>query len=80
MAKTKARPQTRRRALGGLQEQARIKRGNDTIVRVCMIAFGVTIALIAPVPRGWKITLFLAVMFLVGIVMPKVSRALRNPG
>jgi galactitol-specific phosphotransferase system IIC component len=63
----------------GLREQARIKRGNDALVRVCIIAFGVAIAAIAPVTWGWKIALFLMIMLLVGIIMPAISRARRNP-
>jgi hypothetical protein len=63
----------------GLRERARIKRGNDALVRVCMIAFGVAIAAIAPVNWGWKIALFLAIMSLVGIIMPAISRGRRNP-
>jgi galactitol-specific phosphotransferase system IIC component len=63
----------------GLREQARIKRGNDVLVRVCMIAFSVAIAAIAPVTWGWKIALFLMIMLLVGIIMPAISRARRNP-
>jgi hypothetical protein len=63
----------------GLREQARVKRGNDALVRVCMIAFGVAIVAIAPVTWGWKIVLFLVIMSLVGIIMPAISRARRNP-
>jgi galactitol-specific phosphotransferase system IIC component len=63
----------------GPREQARIKRGNDALVRVCMIAFGVAIAAIAPVTWGWKIALFLMIVLLVGIIMPAISRARRNP-
>jgi galactitol-specific phosphotransferase system IIC component len=63
----------------GLREQARIKRGNDALVPVCMIAFGVAIAAIAPVTWGWKIALFLMIMLLVGIIMPAILRARRNP-
>jgi hypothetical protein len=67
------------RAFLGLREQDRIERGNDALARVCMIAFGVAIAVIAPVDWSWKIALFLMVMFLVGIVMPAISRARRDP-
>jgi galactitol-specific phosphotransferase system IIC component len=63
----------------GLREQARIKRGNDALVRVSIIAFGVAIAAIAPVTWGWKIALFLMIMLLVGIIMPAISRARRHP-
>jgi len=63
----------------GLREQARIKRGNDALVRVSIIAFGVAIAAIAPVTWGWKIALFLMLMLLVGIIMPAISRARRHP-
>jgi hypothetical protein len=63
----------------GLREQARVKRGNDALVRICMIAFGVAIAAIAPVTWGWKIVLFLVIMSLVGIIMPAISRARQNP-
>jgi len=63
----------------GLREQARIKRGNDALVRVYIIALGVAIAAIAPVTWGWKIALFLMIMLLVGIIMPAISRARRHP-
>ena len=63
------------RAFLGLQERARIERANDAIVRVCMIGFGVAIAAIAPVTWGWKIALFVVIMFLVGVVMPAIWRA-----
>ena len=69
----------RRSMFLGLREQARIKRGNDALVRVFMIAFGVAIAAIAPVTWGWKIALFLTIMLLVGIIVPAISRARRNP-
>jgi hypothetical protein len=66
---------SRRGNLEGAAENARIKRGNDTVVRVCIIGFGLAIAAIAPVPWGWKIVLFVAIMFFVGILMPAVRRA-----
>ena len=65
----------RRAAFQGVKENARIKGGNDAIVRVCIIGFGLAIAAILPVPWGWKIVLFLAIMFFIGILMPAVSRA-----
>jgi Flp pilus assembly protein TadB len=80
MAEIKAPSRTRQRALQGVQQQTRLKRGNDAIVRVCMIGFSVAIAAIAPVTWSWKIALFLAIMFLVGIIMPAITRARRNPG
>jgi hypothetical protein len=58
-----------------LEDNARIKRGNDVLVRVCMIGFGLAIAAIVPVPWGWKIGLVLGIMFLVGILIPVVGRA-----
>jgi hypothetical protein len=61
-----------------LEDNARIKRGNDTLVRVCMVAFGLAISAILPVPWGWKIGLFLGIMFLVGILIPVVGRARRT--
>lgn len=79
MAEEKTLSQLRQRAFLGLQEQARIKRGNDALVRVCMIGFGAAIAAIAPVTWDWKIPLFLVIMFLVGIIMPAIRRARRNP-
>ena len=48
------------------------------MVRACMIGLGIAIAAIVPVPWGWKIVLFLAIMFFVGIVMPAVARARKN--
>jgi hypothetical protein len=58
-----------------VEENARIRRGNDAIVRVSIIGFGLAIAAIVPVPWGWKIALFLAIMLFVGIIMPAVRRA-----
>jgi hypothetical protein len=69
----------KQRAFLGLREIARIKRGNDALVRVCIIGFGVAIAAIVPVTWGWKIPLFLAIMILVGIIMPAVRRVRVNP-
>jgi hypothetical protein len=40
-----------------------------------MIGFSVAIAAIAPVTWSWKIALFLAIMFLVGIIMPAITRS-----
>jgi type IV secretory pathway TrbD component len=44
-----------------------------------MVGFGIAIAAIAPVTWGWKIALFLVIMFLVGIVIPAIWWARRNP-
>ena len=63
----------------GLSEQVIRERGNNTLVRVCMIAFGVAIVAIAPVVWIWKIVLFLLIMFLVGILIPAIRRARPNP-
>jgi hypothetical protein len=79
MAEQKTLSQPRQPAFLGLLEKARIKRGNDALVRVGMIGFGVAIAAIAPVTWGWKFPLFLVIMFLVGIIMPAIRRAHRNP-
>jgi Flp pilus assembly protein TadB len=68
-----------RRALWGLREQARINDGNDAIVRLCMIGLGMATVAIAPVTWAWKIVLFLVIMFVVGIVVPVIWRARRNP-
>ena len=65
----------RRRAGLGQHEHARMERANDTLVRVCMIAFGIAIVVIAPVVWIWKIPLFLLIMFLVGVLMPAIRRA-----
>jgi hypothetical protein len=56
------------------REDAWIKRGNDAMVRVCMLGFGIAIAAIVPVPSDWKIVLFLAIMLLVGVLMPAAGR------
>jgi hypothetical protein len=68
----------RRRAFLALDEQARLEKGNNTVVRVCMIGFGVAIAATVPVTWPWKIALFLVIMAFVGIVMPTIARARRN--
>ena len=65
---------SRREGSHWVEENARIRRGNDAIVRVCIIAFGLAIAAIVPVPWGWKIALFTAIMLFVGIMMPAVRR------
>ncbi len=69
----------RRRAPRTLKETLRIKGGNDAISRVCMIGFGIAIAAITPVTWVWKIPLFLMIMLLVGIMIPAIWRARRNP-
>jgi fatty acid desaturase len=68
----------RRRALRGLQEKARIKQGNDVVVRVCMIGLAIAIVAITPVTWGWKIALFFVIMLVVGIIMPVIWRARRS--
>ena len=77
--KHKAASRTRRRTLFGRNEQTDMERGNNTIVRVCMIGFGIAITAITPVVWVWKIALFLLIMFLVGVLMPAIQRARRNP-
>lgn len=77
--KQEAASRARPHALLGLNEQARMARGNNTLVRVCMIAFGIAIVAIAPVVWIWKIALFLLIMFLVGVLMPAIRRARPNP-
>jgi hypothetical protein len=71
--------QARRRTPPVLKEALRIRGGNDAVSRVCMIGFGIAIAAITPVTWVWKIPLFLMIMFLVGIIMPAIWRARRNP-
>jgi uncharacterized membrane protein YjjP (DUF1212 family) len=79
MAEHRTPSQPRQSMFLGHREQARIKRGNDALVRVCVIAFfGVAIAAIAPVTWDWKIALFAVIMSLVGIIMPAISQARRN--
>jgi hypothetical protein len=70
--------QIRQRALRRLREEARIKGRHDAIVRACMVGFGIAIAYIAPIPWGWKIALFLVIMFVVTIIIPVIGRARRN--
>lgn len=77
--KHEAASRTRRRAPLGRNERADMERGNNTIARVCMIGFGIAIAAIAPVVWVWKLALFLLIMFLVGVLMPAIQRARRNP-
>jgi Flp pilus assembly protein TadB len=71
----KSRSQTQRRALFGRNQLTDMDRGNNTIVRVCMIGFGIAIAAIAPVVWVWKIPLFLSIMFLVGVLLPAIQRS-----
>jgi len=42
------------------------------------MGLGLAIAAIAPVTGGWKIVLFVAIMILVGSVMPAIWRSGRN--
>jgi hypothetical protein len=69
----------RQKVLRRLQEETRIRGGNDAIVRACMVGFGIVIASIAPVTWGWKLALFLIIMLLVGIIIPAIWRARQNP-
>ena len=69
----------RRRALFGRNKLTDMERGNNTMVRVCMIGFGIAIAAIAPVVWVWKIPLFLSIMLLGGVLLPAIQRARRNP-
>jgi hypothetical protein len=61
-----------------LEDNAHVKRGNDALVRICMIGFGLAITAILPVSWAWKIGLFVGIMFVVGILIPLVGRARRN--
>jgi hypothetical protein len=72
------RSQNRSEASRGLEDNARIKGGNDALVRLCIVGFGVAIAAILPVPWGWKIGLFLGIMLFVGILIPTVGRARKS--
>jgi hypothetical protein len=62
----------------GREENARIKRGNDALVRLCIIGFGLAIVAILPVPWGWKIGLFLGIIFVVGILIPALGHTRKN--
>jgi Flp pilus assembly protein TadB len=77
--KKKAASRTGRRALFGRNKLTDMERGNNTIVRVCMIGFGIAIAAIVPVVWVWKIPLFLSIMLLVGVLLPVIQRARRYP-
>jgi Flp pilus assembly protein TadB len=68
-----------RRALFGRNQLTDMERGNNTIVRVCMIGFGIAIAAIAPVVWVWKIPLFLSIILLVGVLLPAIQRARPKP-
>jgi hypothetical protein len=61
-----------------VREDAWIKRGNDAMVRVCILGFAIGIAAIVPVPWGWKIALFLAIMLVIGVLIPAVGRIRKN--
>jgi hypothetical protein len=61
-----------------VREDAWIKRGNDAMVRVCILGFAIAIAAIVPVPWGWKIALFLAIMLVIGVLIPAVGRMRKN--
>jgi hypothetical protein len=47
-------------------------------VRLCIIGFGLAIAAILPVPWGWKIGLFLGIIFVVGILIPALGHTRKN--
>jgi hypothetical protein len=68
----------RRQMLRRVREEARATAGNNALACIGIIGFGVAIAAIAPVSWGWKIALFLMIMFLVGVIMPVIGRARRN--
>lgn len=61
-----------------MEDNARIKRGNEALVRLCIIGFGLAIAAILPVPWGWKIGLFLGIIFVVGILIPALGHTRKN--
>jgi hypothetical protein len=61
-----------------VREDAWIKRGNDAMVRVCILGFAIAIAAIVPVPWGWKIALFLAIMLVIGVLIPALGRMRKN--
>jgi len=48
------------------------------MVRVCILGFAIAIAAIVPVPWGWKIALFLAIMLVIGVLIPAVGRMRKN--
>jgi Flp pilus assembly protein TadB len=77
--KQRAVSRARRSVSVGQHEQARMENANNNLVRVCMIGFGTVIVVIAPVVWIWKIPLFLLIMFVVGVLMPAIRRARRNP-
>ena len=77
--KHKAASRAGRRALFERDKLTDMERGNNTIVRVCMIGFGIAIAAIVPVVWVCKIPLFLSIMLLVGVLLPAIQRARRNP-
>jgi hypothetical protein len=73
------RKRTRRQEVSQrVREDAWIKRGNDAMVRVCILGFAIAIAAIVPVPWGWKIALFLAIMLVIGVLIPAVGRMRKN--
>jgi hypothetical protein len=73
------RKRTRRQEVSQrVREDAWIKRGNDAMVRVCILGFAIAIAAIVPVPWGWKIALFLTIMLVIGVLIPAVGRMRKN--
>jgi hypothetical protein len=63
----------------GYRKRRASREGMEAIVQACMVGFGIAIASIAPVTWGWKIALLLAIMLLVGIIIPAMWRARQNP-
>ncbi len=55
-------------------EAGRITSYVDAIARACIIAFAAAVAWIVPTAWYWKAVVFLAIMFVAGIVVPAIKQ------
>jgi len=56
------------------QESAKIKSRGDAILRAFLISLAIVAAWFSPVPIWAKFLIFLAIMFVIGIVVQLVTR------
>jgi hypothetical protein len=53
---------------------ARITSSRDALLRVAIIAVALSVAWFVPAAWYWKIIVFLAIMFVAGVVVPAIKR------
>jgi hypothetical protein len=57
------------------QRGAKIRSVGDAFLRVAIIVAAVTVAVLAPVHWYWKIVVFVLIMLLAGVIVPRVQEA-----